>query len=63
MYLFLRRNTKRIEVVFSSAITPVAKEVDEEEFFLSRGNQAAPSFQCACGLICSRSFEERYAPQ
>lgn len=57
LYLFLRRNYQRIEVVFIRHHT-VAKEVDEEEFFYSR--ETGGTVVSSALTLMSEIIRERY---
>ncbi|WP_022961602.1 YeaH/YhbH family protein [Halopseudomonas pelagia] len=59
LYLFLRRNYERIEVVFIRHHTS-AKEVDEEEFFYSR--ETGGTIVSSALRLMQQIVDERYAP-
>lgn len=59
LYLFLRRNYERIEVVFIRHHTS-AKEVDEEEFFYSR--ETGGTIVSSALKLMHRIIEARYSP-
>ena len=59
LYMFLRRNYERIEVVFIRHHTS-AKEVDEEEFFYSR--ETGGTIVSSALRLMQQIIEERYSP-
>ncbi len=59
LYLFLKRNYERIEVVFIRHHTS-AKEVDEEEFFYSR--ETGGTIVSSALRLMQEIVEQRYAP-
>ncbi|TVP90730.1 MAG: YeaH/YhbH family protein [Pseudomonadaceae bacterium] len=59
LYLFLKRNYERIEVVFIRHHTS-AKEVDEEEFFYSR--ETGGTIVSSALRLMHEIIQERYAP-
>ena len=59
LYLFLRRNYERIEVVFIRHHTS-AKEVDEEEFFYSR--ETGGTIVSSALRLMQQIIEQRYPP-
>jgi uncharacterized protein len=59
LYMFLRRNYERIEVVFIRHHTS-AKEVDEEEFFYSR--ETGGTIVSSALRLMQQIVEERYSP-
>ncbi|HDZ54974.1 MAG TPA: YeaH/YhbH family protein [Pseudomonas xinjiangensis] len=59
LYLFLRRNYERIEVVFIRHHTS-AKEVDEEEFFYSR--ETGGTIVSSALRLMQEIVDERYSP-
>ncbi|MCB1757718.1 MAG: YeaH/YhbH family protein [Gammaproteobacteria bacterium] len=59
LYLFLKRNYKRIDVVFVRHHTQ-AKEVDEEEFFYSR--ETGGTIVSSALKLTSEIIEQRYNP-
>ena len=59
LYLFLKRNYERIDVVFIRHHTS-AKEVDEEEFFYSR--ETGGTIVSSALKLMNQIIEERYSP-
>jgi len=59
LYLFLRRNYERIDVVFIRHHTS-AKEVDEEEFFYSR--ETGGTIVSSALRLMQQIIEDRYPP-
>jgi uncharacterized sporulation protein YeaH/YhbH (DUF444 family) len=59
LYLFLRKNYKKIDVVFIRHHTS-AKEVDEEEFFYSR--ETGGTIVSSALKLMNRIIEARYSP-
>jgi len=60
LYMFLKRNYKKIDVVFIRHHT-VAKEVDEEEFFYSR--ETGGTIVSSALKLMNEIIEERYSPE
>ncbi|WP_273878661.1 DUF444 family protein, partial [Serratia liquefaciens] len=59
LYLFLKRNYERIDVVFIRHHT-VAKEVDEEDFFHSR--ESGGTVVSSALKLMAEVMQERYSP-
>jgi len=60
LYMFLKRNYKKIDVVFIRHHT-IAKEVDEEEFFYSR--ETGGTIVSSALKLMNEIVEERYSPE
>lgn len=60
LYMFLKRNYKKIDVVFIRHHT-IAKEVDEEEFFYSR--ETGGTIVSSALKLMNEIIEERYSPE
>ncbi|MBV1870754.1 MAG: YeaH/YhbH family protein [Gammaproteobacteria bacterium] len=60
LYMFLKRNYKRIDVVFIRHHT-IAKEVDEEEFFYSR--ETGGTIVSSALKMMNEIVEDRYSPE